>query len=662
MFNFKKIAIIFSVLIFVIPPTIFMILLAIYSDDLPKLPEKLDEIVLSPPTEIYDSRGKLLTTLGGRKLVSIERISQNFQKAILTVEDSRFTSHHGIDKFGILRAIFTNFFSGRSQGASTITQQLAKNLFFSFEKKFDRKISEMFLAFQIESQYSKLEILEAYCNQVYFGSGAFGIEKAAETYFAKSSSQLNVAESAMLAGIPKWPSKYNPYVNFEVSKSRQELILKMMYESGVIDAKEYKEAVAFEIELKRLVNTSEIAPYFVNHVKNEATQVFVEKYSLEPEKAEQMLYYGGLKIYTTLDFDVHTKAQRAIQRQIRNLDEKLGFKDYEDSDRKKKFLQTSLVAIEPQSGRILTLIGGRDYNVSQYNRATKSVRQAGSGFKPFVYLTALQSGKYTPKTVIEDKKIELVWKKQKPWRPKNFGNRYFGNLILKKALMKSLNSVAAQLIYDVTPEEVIKTARKFGIKTELNPYLSLALGAQGVSPLQMASAYGVFATEGVYAQPYSIIRIDDYLGRSLIENFVKAEVVFTPQEIFPLVDMLQGVVDGGTGVKIRANGISRPIGGKTGTTNESVDAWFNGFMPDLSCSVWVGFDNNSSMKSKKTRGLTGASGALPIWIDFVKQVTDGKSAKHFPIPAGIEFERVDSETGNPPTESTIEVLKVALVK
>lgn len=662
MFNFKKIAIIFSVLIFVVPPAVLMILLAIYSYELPKLPEKLDQIVLSPPTEIYDSRGKLLTTLGGRKLVSIERISQNFQKAIMTVEDSRFVSHHGIDKFGILRAVFKNFFSNHSQGASTITQQLAKNLFFSFEKKFDRKISEMFLAFQIESQYSKLEILEAYCNQVYFGSGAFGIEKAAETYFAKSASQLNIAESAMLAGIPKWPSKYNPYINFDVSKSRQELILKMMYENRVINAKEYKEAIAFEIGLKRLGNSNEIAPYFVNHVRNETTEVFVEKYNLEPEKAEQMLYYGGLKIYTTLEFEVHQKARSAIERQIRNLDEILGFKDYEDSDQKQNYLQASLVAIEPHSGRIMTLIGGRDYNISQYNRATKSLRQAGSSFKPFVYLTALQSGKYTPKTVVEDKKIELVWKKQKVWKPKNFGNHYYGNLILKKALMKSLNSIASQLIYDVTPEEVIKTARKCGIKAELKPYLSLALGAQGVSPLEMASAYGVFATEGVYAKPFSIIRIDDNLGRSLVENFVKSEVVFTPQEIFPLLDMLQGVVDQGTGMKIRSSGISRPIGGKTGTTNESVDAWFNGFMPDLVCSVWVGFDNNSPMRSKKTRGLTGASGALPIWIDFVKQVTDGKSAKHFPIPAGIEFENVDSETGNPPTESTIEMIKVALAK
>ncbi|MCC7431580.1 transglycosylase domain-containing protein, partial [bacterium] len=349
---------------------VFAIGFYFFAKTLPRLPKKLDEIMLSPPTEIYDSKNKLITTLGGRKSVKIGSISPHFQNAIVAIEDARFFSHHGIDKLGILRAILKNITKNKSEGASTITQQLARNLFFTFEKRYDRKIAEAFVSFQIEQQFSKMEILENYCNLIYLGSGAYGIEYASEIYFAKSAKDLNLAEAALIAGIPKWPAKYSPYVNFEEAKKRQTVVLTRMLEEKMITQAEFDEAKNFPLKLGRLNKTAEIASYYVDFVKQETIEILSKDYEIPVSSAEQVLYYGGLKIYTTLETEMQVKAQLSIQKQITLLDEKLKFPGYTEATQqeKKQYLQAALVAIEPQTGKILAMVGGRDYYTSPFNR------------------------------------------------------------------------------------------------------------------------------------------------------------------------------------------------------------------------------------------------------------------------------------------------------
>ena len=615
------------------------------STELPQLPQSLERINLSLPTEIYSADGERIKVLGERHPVNISDISPKFLKAIIAVEDSRFYNHSGIDHRGLIRALIANIRTKRIvQGGSTITQQLSKNLFFSFERNWIRKIKELLIAFQLEATFGKEEILEAYSNQIYFGNGAYGVEEASQIYFRKRARDLTLLQAAMLAGLPNSPNNANPFVHYEKAMKRTDYVLKRMVSANLISISEREEALNSIIDLANPKIESNPNLYFADEVLAK----------LEKDYGKEFVHFGGLKIFTTLD----TRYQEFALRGALNHLEVLAGKIAKQSGSGK--LQVALVAIENKSGAVKALLGGKNYSYSQFNRAVSSNRLPGSSFKPFVYFSAMEGLGYSPATVVTDEPLKIEIPGGKPWEPQNFDKEYAGNIVLKKALLKSINIVSAKLIQQVGPDKVIRVARKFGIKSPLGKNLSLALGTSGVSPLEIASAYSVIANLGIYNEPYLIQQIEDFQGNRLYEHFYQGVQQFAPDTLYSLLDMMQGVVERGTGRIVRRMGFKHPAAGKTGTTNEFKDAWFNGFTKDISTSVWVGFDNNDSMKIKSGKGLTGASAAAPIWVHFMQKALEGKTKVKFPVPDNIKFVTVDVETGKLPREFSLEKIKVAV--
>jgi penicillin-binding protein 1A len=641
---FEKIA--FS--IFTLLMAFFLLGMGLYidlKDDLPQLPDSLEKINLSLPTEIYSSQGNVIKVLGQRHPVSLNEISPRFTEAMIATEDSRFYSHGGVDHIGLTRAMIRNIRSMRiSQGGSTITQQLSKNLFFSFERRWVRKIKELMVALQIEATFSKEEILEAYCNQVYFGSGAYGVEDASLVYFGKRAKDLTLLQAAMLAGLPNSPNSANPFNNFERAMKRTRTVFNRMVSSNFIGSLQMEEALETDLELAPQRIQSNPNQYFIQYVISK----------LEKEYGKEFVHFGGLKVFTTIDTNLQKFAQQAVTTHMKSLDKRMGTR--EDGET----LQAAVVSLENKTGAVRVLLGGRDYSQSQFNRAVSNNRMAGSSFKPIVYLTAMENLGISPATVMRDEPVILEISPGKTWEPKNFNDEYFGDLILKRALMKSLNVVSAKLVNDLTPERVIKTARQMGITSPLGENLSLALGATGVSPLEMAGAYSVIANLGILNEPYLIDRIEDFRGNTLYEHFYFGVQRFSQKSIYPLLDMMRGVVEEGTGRVVRRMGFQHPAGGKTGTTNDYKDAWFDGFTKDLSASVWVGYDSNISMVDRNGRGLTGGGASAPIWAYFMKKALSGKSVVNFPVPEGILFVEVDSATGYLSNRSTEKTMTVAV--
>ena len=614
-------------------------------DELPQLPDSLEKINLSLPTEIYSSEGNVIKVLGQRHPVPLDEISPRFTQAMIATEDSRFYSHNGVDHIALARAMIRNLQSMRiSQGGSTITQQLSKNLFFSFERKWIRKLKELLIALQMEATFTKDEILEAYSNQVYFGSGAYGVEDASLVYFGKRAKDLTLLQAALLAGLPNSPNSANPFNNFERAMNRTRTVLKRMVRSNFISPIQMEEALETDLELVLRRLQSNPNQYFLQFV--------IDK--LEKEYGKEFVHFGGLKIFTTLDTRLQQYAQQAVTTHMKVLDRRM--RPGEDGER----LQAAVVALENKTGAIRVLLGGRDFAQSQFNRAVSNNRMAGSSFKPIVYLSAMETLGISPATLMRDEPVVLEISPGKTWEPKNFNETYYGDLVLKRALMKSLNVISAKLVYDITPERVIKTARQMGITSDLGPHLSLALGATGVSPLEMAGAYSVIANLGILNEPYVVERIEDFRGNTLYEHFYFGVQRFSQKSIYPLLDMMRGVVEEGTGSGIRRMGFRHPAGGKTGTTNDYKDAWFDGFTKDISASVWVGYDSNVSMIDRQGRGLTGGSAAAPIWAYFMKKGLQGKSQVNFPVPEGIRFAEIDEETGFIANLSTRKKIRVAI--
>ena len=615
-------------------------------------------INLSLPTEIYSDRGNLITKLGGRSRVPLGKISLYFTQAVIATEDEQFYEHSGINKRGIIRAIVNNFKAKKIiQGGSSITQQLAKNLFFSFKKTWKRKIYEILVALQFESSFTKEEILEAYCNQIYFGSGAYGIEDATQTFFGKHADELNLAEAALLAGLPNYPSKYNPYRREDLAFERQKKVLSRMVTAAFITKEEMNDAISFPVVFRRPNEISKQNSYFISYIME----------NIEKRYGRELLHYGGLKIFTTLDARLQRIAQKAVRDHLEYLDKLLARGEEINSSgeklEKQKFLQGALVALEPGTGAIKVIVGGKDIAQSQYNRAVSNNRQPGSGFKPFVYLTALEKLNYSPATVVKDEPVTFKIRGSKDWEPINFNEKFAGNIVLKKALMNSINVISAKLIDQVGVEKVIENARKFGIQSHLQENMSLALGTSPVSPLEMASAFTVFASGGIYAEPVAIKRIEDSHGNVLEEKFSTHEQVFDRQLVYLMVDMMKGVVNGGTARKVRRMGFNRPAAGKTGTTNDFRDAWFTGFTPTLSTSVWVGYDDASPMQNKGGVKITGSQGGIPIWVNFMKEAMTNEPVKDFPVPDNIEFKDIDMKTGLVVSESynSAEKINAALI-
>ena len=617
----------------------------VLSKDLPQLPENLANINLSLPTEIYSSDGERIKVLGERRPVSIEDISPYFLNAIISVEDSNFYDHQGLDHIGLVRAVYMNFRAKRVvQGGSTITQQLSKNLFFSFERNFVRKIKELLIALQLEATFTKEQILEAYSNQIYFGSGAYGVEEAADVYFGKRAQDLTLLQAALLAGLPNSPNNTNPFYNLDRALSRAGFVLKRMWKEGFITADEKVQALLSSLDLLAPKSYSNPNLYFVDFV--------IRK--LEKDYGKEFVHFGGLKIYTTLDSRQQLLAKKAAISHLEALEAEMSKRE------SKEPLQVALVCVENKSGAVRAMMGGKSYSHSQFNRAISNNRLPGSSFKPFVYLTAMMELGYSPATVVRDEPVIIDIPGGQPWEPKNFGKVFAGDIILKKALMKSLNVISAKLMQAVGPEKVIETARRFGIKSPLGKNYSLALGTSGISPLEMASAYSVIANLGIYNEPYFIEKIEDFHGNQLYEHFYQGIQRFPQKVIYPLLDMMKGVVDAGTARGVRRMGFRHPAAGKTGTTNDFKDAWFNGVTKDVAVSVWVGYDNNEPMLDKRGRGLTGGRAAAPIWVFFLQKVLQGKNKVKFPVPTGIKFETVDVRTGRLADELSLETMSVAV--
>ena len=612
--------------------------------DLPKLPSPLSRIIETPQSLIYDSTGQVLMGLGERKAVPLEMVSKNFINAIVATEDHRFFEHHGINKLRTLKALYITLFeSDRVQGASTITQQLAKNLFFSFEQSWHRKFKEMLVALQIEAANTKEQILNAYINQIYFGAGAQGIEKASQTFFGKSSFELNLAEASLLAGLPKSPTRYNPFRHYERALKRREVVLERMVATGFISSLDAQKAAATHPELHQGRVDARRGSYFLDALMKELIQTY----------GEDVVFHGGIRVYTTLDTRLQSFARDAVKQGLERLDGLMGIGLNENGlnehgpatiDRP----QGALVAIDTGSGAIKAMVGGRDYYTSEFNRAVDSRRQAGSGFKPFLYYTAFQTLGVHPGTIMTDKPVSIKVAGAKDWEPQNFERQFNGNMILKSALNRSVNTIAAQLVTMTGPEAVTALAKACGVKSPLENVYSVALGTSLVSPLDMAGAFSVFANLGIKHDPFLFWRVEDAFGRVLFERIVQNKKVLDPALAFQVVDMMKAVVDTGSGRSIRGLGFQGPAAGKTGTTDNYKDAWFTGFTPSLCVSVWTGFDKKKRLKSKKGTGITGGRGAAPIWADFMINAMKGGPERAFSVPNNIRFEAVDPFTGCAP--------------
>jgi penicillin-binding protein 1A len=617
------------------------------------VPDPLGRIIETPPTEIFAATGERLMIIGGREVVPLNRISPFFIQAVIATEDHRFWEHHGLDKLRTLKGLWITLFEpGRIQGASTITQQLAKNLFFSYRRTYIRKFRELLVALQIETRYNKREILEAYLNQIPFGVGAYGIEQAARSFFGKPALELNLAESALLAGLPKSPTRYNPYRHFEQAKKRQRLVLARMRSVGYTTLEETEAAFQAPLQLMSQRAGTFKGSYFLDLVLND----------LEERYGPEVVYHGGLKVSTTLDPQQQAWAIESLQNGLVKLDRLMGIADRDNTGDTKSLShpQGALVAIECNSGAVKALVGGRDYSETEFNRAVESNRLPGSGFKPFLYYAAFEKLSLTPANVFVDKKITIPVVGASDWTPKNFGREHEGPMILKRALMKSVNAVAAQLVERTGPDAVIDVARRSGIKSPLTSVYSVALGTSGVSPLEMATAFSTFATGGIRHEPFWIRRVEDPLGRVLEEQIVHGQRSLDAGIGYQLVDMMRGVLTAGTGKVVRRIGFDLPAAGKTGTSDDFRDAWFTGFTPTLSVSVWVGHDRGLSMRDVNGIGITGGRGAAPIWAEFMIKATNGEPAREFTIPADIHFETVDPVSGETAVQLTSNRVKVAL--
>lgn len=618
--------------------------------DLPRVPDPLSRIIETPPTEIYAATGERIVIIGGRETVPLNRVASFFIQAVIATEDHRFWGHHGIDHLRILKAFWVNLWgSGRVEGASTITQQLAKNLFFSFQRTYLRKFRELAVALQIEARYGKDEILEAYVNQIAFGVGAHGVEQASQVFFGKPALQLSLPEAALLAGLPKSPTRYNPLRYFERARERQKVVLARMAAVGYISADEAEKAGRAPLILRPRGGAPSAGDYFLDLVLKD----------LEERYGSDVVHHAGLKVFTTLDPQMQAWAVESVQNGLARLDQLLRVPAPVGGD-PGTHPQGALVAVEAHSGAVRALVGGRDHAETEFNRALQNNRQPGSGFKPFLYYAALEKAGVHPATVFVDRKVSIAVPGQPAWTPRNFSGEYEGAMILKRALAHSVNTVAAQLVERVGPKAVIEAARRCGIKSPLASVPSLALGTSGVSPLEMAAAFASLATGGIQHDPFWIRRVEDSSGRVLEERILSGRRTLDASISFQLVDMMRTVLDEGTGAVVRQLGFQLPAAGKTGTTDDFNDAWFTAFTPNLSVCVWVGFDRGMSMRDAQGRGITGARGAAPIWAEFMRKATEGAPRREFVVPSDIRFVQVSPVSGQPVAPWGTRGMEVAL--
>jgi penicillin-binding protein 1A len=700
------------------------------SKDLPAL-DQLGTYQPSLVTQVYSSDQQLIGQffIERRILTPVADIPEGLRRAVVAVEDVRFFEHPGLDYIGMLRAAWTNVRrGGKVEGASTITQQLARSLFLSSERTFDRKVRELILAYKMELVLTKEQILELYLNQIYFGQGAYGVASAAQSYFGKDLSSLTIGESAFLAGLPKSPNHYSPFKAYDRAKKRQEHVLTRMEEAKFITATEREQAAAEILNFRR-PGVEQAAPYFVEYVR----QLMVAKYG------ESMVYKGGLKIFTTLNMEMQKAAEAAFAAGLRELDKRQGWRgplrtvditaptlpmvtattdqalkvgDYREGvvtkvgkdqfliqigttvanlafddmawakrrltgpDTKKDVVvnpnlkqvlkpgdvievmvkklergivqvqleqtpvvEGGLIALEPGKGAIRAMVGGYEFARSEYNRAVQAKRQPGSAFKPIIYATAMSQG-MSPASVILDAPVVYEQDQdEKTWKPENYGRKVHGMVSLRDALAHSHNLATVRLLDKIGVKPVIEFAKTVGITSPLAADLSLGLGSSSVGLMELTSTYCVLLNQGVRAEPYAIQFVKDNAGNVLELMEPHPQEVISKETAYLITNMMEDVIQKGTGQA--AKGIGRPIAGKTGTTDEFINAWFIGGAPNLVTGIYVGFDDRRSLGETES----GAHAALPIWINFMQKALKPLPIVAFTIPEGISFVKVDPTTG-----------------
>ncbi|MBW2584131.1 MAG: PBP1A family penicillin-binding protein [Deltaproteobacteria bacterium] len=594
--------------------------------DLPQIRD-LESFRPHAVTRIFSVNKVLLAEvyLEKRDPVPLKQIPLYLRAALVATEDRKFYKHSGVDVKGIARAIIKDIMAGKFiEGASTITQQLAKTLFLTPRKTIVRKIKEAILAFQLERRYTKDEILELYLNQVYFGSGAYGVASSAGIFFGKSVQDLDLSECALIAGMPKSPSRYSPLVNKALALKRRNIVLKQMLDTGIIAAREYDHAINTEINTDHDRQRSTRAPYFIEYVKK----------NLEDILGPSTLYKGGLSIYTTLDFRLQQAAEKAVADGLQSLQTRM-----EKNNIKEGETQAALVSIDVKSGDILAMVGGKNFDESVFNRATSARRQPGSAFKPIVYAYAIKHGFAQNQLLLDAPIVFRGASKAKDWRPQNFSETYLGEITLRKALAVSQNIPAVRLIEMLGPSSVARFAHALGIESTLDPNLSLALGTSEVTLLNLTSAYAVFARGGQWIEPFGVIEVADHRGRILYSAKPQKRLVMTREGAAIVTNMLESVIKEGTGRKARI--LRGPLAGKTGTTNDYKDALFVGFSPAVAAGVWVGLDLGGTMGDKET----GARAALPIWMDFMEAALAEEAHPYFDLPDNVTKVHMNPDTG-----------------
>ncbi len=562
----------------------------------------------SETSYIYDIKGRVLASLhdeANRVVVPLNQISPHLKRAVIAIEDSSFYQHPGINPGSIMRALVTNLERGRtSEGGSTLTMQLVKNLFLSPQRRISRKVAEAVLSLRLEQILKKDEILELYLNQVYWGHNNYGIETASRSYFGKSASDLNLAESAMLAGLIQAPEDYSPFLNFERAKQRQAIVLGRMLDLGWITPAEELAARNQPLNLGKSTSfQSSKLPYVTEAVTQELKKRF----------RREDLFKGGMRIQTTVDFDFQTMAEATVSAAHARM-----------RSRGLRADQVALVAVDPRTHFVKAMVGGVDYRKSQFNRAIQAMRQPGSAFKPFVYYAAFATGRYTPNSAVNDTPVSYN-DGGVMYRPKNYGGGFSGSVSIRRALEISLNIPVVRLGQEVGLNKVIETCRLLGFQSPLEPVLSLPLGSEDVTPLEMAGAYATFANNGWHSDTTFIVQVTDSSGKVLLDNTPRPQLVLDPWATATLTDTLRGVITNGTA---KTANIGRPAAGKTGTTDSERDIWFVGYVPQLSVAVWAGNDNYRPIGY----GATGGSYVAPIWREFMLKALQGVPAEDFRKP------------------------------
>jgi penicillin-binding protein 1A len=590
-------------------------------------------------TKIYDDNDELITELHveRRIFVPLAHIPQSLRDAVIATEDKRFYYHWGLDPIGIARAIVQNYRRGRVvEGGSTITQQLTKVLFLTPDKSLERKLKEAVLALELERRYTKDRILEMYLNQVYFGHGAYGVEAAARTYFGKSVSELNVRESALVAGLPRAPTTYSPFEHGDVARRRREVVLRRMVDYGALKEADAKRLARSDLGLIPPERRRTTGQYFLEYVQQ----------TLEAKYGADMVFKGGLNVYTTLNPTMQLAAEQALRQGLKALESRSG------KGRPGEHPEGAIVTIEPQTGFVRAMVGGYDFFRSEFNRAVHARRQPGSAFKPFIYIAALESG-LTPATQVDDAPVSYpVGPNGQAWKPENYDRKFRGPTTLQQAIEESINVVTVKVQEQVGLSRTIRVARRFGIASPLDLNLSLALGTSDLTLIELTSAYGALANQGQWLPPTAIRYVTDAQGRLLEEHLPEPREAASPETAYVITHMLRGVVERGTGQAAKALG--RPVAAKTGTTNDYSNAWFIGYTPRLATGVWVGYDRPRSLGKDET----GSRVAVPIWVAFMGKALGDSPRDDFPVPDRVALAPVDLD----PSNECVRVVTLAFIK